>query len=220
MSIKKSFLESKWYYRIVRVIFFEVVPVLIAGGIFWMLFPNLSGRSLQDIGALLQSDGVIIGIVCVLFGPVIYLVILNGIWKVFFYVVFGGVEDDMKPKVTAAVPPIVQASQPVVAQDSSVAVVNYLKQVEQKKSEAVTWIILIILFIWIAVYSGSTPSSSTSGGGSSKTNTCIPTGCGSNWQCSGNYYSNNVQKSISGCYTSKTSITSLPSWSGICRKCP
>jgi len=226
MSIKKSFLESKWYYRVVRVIFFEVLPVLIMAGIIWKLFPNISNKSLEGIIAVLPSNSSVIAIICALIGPAAYLLILNGIWGGFFYIIFGGLEDDTKPKVVATVPSTGQVSQqPIVAQDGSAAVVNYLKQAKEKEVNATTWIILIIIFIWVAYYYSSSPSytTSTTGGGSSKTktSTCISTGCGSNWRCSGTYYSSSgAQKSISGCYANKTSVTSLNSWSGICLLCP
>jgi hypothetical protein len=222
MSIKRSFLESKWYYRIARLIFFEVIPVLIMIGIIWKLFPNIIGKSLEDIIIILQSNSSIIAIACTLLVPAGYLVILNGIWRGFFYIFFGGVEDDTKPKVIAAVPPIGQVNQPIVAQDSSASVVNYLKEAKSKEATASAVMGLIILIVMYFAFKPS--STSTSGGGSVKTNTntststCIPTGCGSNWHCSGSYYSNNVRKEISGCYVSSQS--SLPSWTGICRRCP
>jgi len=222
MSIKRSFLESKWYYRIARVIFLWVPPVLVVVGIILVIISNMSGKSLEDITVVLQSNRSII--IYTLIGLFAYLLILKGIWRGFLYIVFGGVEDDTKPKVIAVAPPVGQVSQPMVAQDGSAAMVNYLKQAEQKRSEGVTWIILIIIVIWIAYYYSSTPSSYTTGGGSktkTSTSTCIPTGCGSNWHCSGSYYSSSgAQKSISGCYANKTSVTSLNSWSGICRQCP
>lgn len=222
MPIKKSLLEQKWYYRIAKIIFLWIPLILVFAVISFTIFSDMSGKSLEDITIVLQDNSYFL--IYSLIGLALYLLILAGIWRGFLYVVFGGLEDDMRPKIIAAVPPTGQVSQPIIPQDSSVAVVNYLKEAERKKSEAVTWIILIILFIWIAVYyssTPSTPSTSTSGGGSSKTSNCIPTGCGSNWQCSGTYYSSSgAQKSISGCYASKTSVTSLNSWSGICRQCP
>ncbi|KKR66990.1 MAG: hypothetical protein UU09_C0042G0003 [Microgenomates group bacterium GW2011_GWA2_40_6] len=190
----------------------------------------LSGRKSAFLGATVsaynffQTGGNIFDITSfyVVLCAVSYLIIVGIVSRVFLYIVFGGLEDDMKPKIVPMAPVPQSVSGP--GPDGSAAVVNYLKQAEQKRGEAVTWIILIIIFIWIAVYysTSSTPSSSTSGWGSkTKTSTCIPTGCGSNWQCAGTYYSSSgSQKSISGCYADKTSITSLNSWSGICRKCP
>jgi hypothetical protein len=219
MSIKRSVLESKWYYRIVRLALFEVLPLLIVIGGVSVLYPEISSKSLDDILAMLRSGDLVIAISPVLLRPAAYLLVLHGIWWACFYVVFGGVEDDTKPKVIVTAPVAGQTGQPTVAQDGSAVVVNYLKEAEQKKGDAVTWIILIAILIW-AFYNMSTPSSYPTGTteGGTRTTTCIPTGCGSNWHCSGSYYSNNVQRSISGCYTSNQS--SLPSWSGICRRCP
>jgi len=224
MPIKKSSLEQKWYYRVAKIVFLWAPVLLVAAIILPIIISDMSGKALEEFGVVLQNN--ISLIVYSLIGLALYFLILNGIWRGFLYIVFGGLEDDAKPKVIVAVPPTAQVSQPIVAHDGSVAVVNYLKEAERKKGEAVTWFILIIIFIWIAVYyssTSSTPSSSTTGGGGSKTktSTCIPTGCGSNWQCSGSYYSSSgAQKSISGCYADKTSVTSLNSWSGICRQCP
>jgi len=215
MSIKKSFLESKWYYRVGKVFFWAPPLLLIAFVLLtdWQTYYDFfqTGGNIFDI----TSFYVILAVIS-------YLIIVSIFWQVFLYVVFGGLENDTKPKVVPAAP----VAQSVPTADGSAAVVNYLKQAEQKRSEAVTWIILIIIFIWIAVYYSGTPSSyttGTTGGTGSKTSTCISTGCGSNWQCSGTYYSSSgSQKSLSGCYTdaNKTSVTSLNSWSGICRKCP
>jgi len=225
MSIKKSSLESKWYYRVAKIIFLWIPLILVISIILLVIISGMKGQALEEFATVLENN--ISLIVYSLIGLVIYLLILKGIWRGFLYAVFGGLEDDMKPKVITAVPPVGQVSQPAVAQDGSAAVVNYLKETERKKGEAVTWIILIILFIWIFAYynTSSTPSSSTSEGTGTKTktSTCIPTGCGSNWQCSGTYYSSSgAQKSISGCYTTsnKNQVTSLNSWSGICRQCP
>ena len=213
MAIKRSLLESKWYFRVGKVLFWAP-PLLLIVLVFltdWQAYYNFfqtTGGNIFDITSFY-----------LILAAVSYLIIFSIVLQVFFYIVFGGVENDMKPKIVP-VAPVVQS---VPVADGSSAVVNYLKQAEQKKSEAVTWIILIILFIWIAVYYNSSPSSYTTGttGGGSKASTCIPTGCGSNWYCSGSYYSSSgAQKSISGCYASKTSVTSLNSWTGICRQCP
>jgi len=222
MSIKKSFLESKWYYRSAKIVFLWVPIILVAAMILLMIISDMSGKALEEFGTVLQNN--ISSIVYPLIGLALYLLILKGIWRGFLYVFFGGLEDDIKPKVIAAAPIIGQVGQPIIAQDSSTAMVNYLKEAEQKKSEAVTWIILIIIFIWIAFYYSSTPSSytaNTTRSSGTKKSSCISTGCGTSWRCSGTYYSSSgAQKSISGCYASKTSVTSLNSWSGICLLCP
>lgn len=210
MSIKKSLIESKWYYRFINV-FLNVLPFLVIAVLYnrgYIVFKDLFQNDIDDI---LEKNWVVL--LYLLIGITAYYVIL----AVIAYVAFGGVEDDIKAKKIAAATVV---SQPTVVQGGS-DVVAYMKQTEQKRGEAITWIILIIIFIWIAVYYSSEPSSYTTGGGGVKTTTCIPTGCGSNWQCNGSYYSSSgAQKSISGCYANKASVTSLNSWSGICRQCP
>lgn len=221
MSIKKSLIESKWYYRFINV-FLNVLPFIIIAVLYnrgYIVFKDLFKTDITDF---LEKNSAVL--IYLLVGITAYYVILAMI----AYVIFGGVEDDIKNKKVAAEKSThpVQPVAGVTTSDGGAAVVNYLKETERKKSEAVTWIILIILFIWIAVYY-NTPSSSTTGVSGVKTktstSTCIPTGCGTNWQCSGTYYSSSgAQKSISGCYTSanKNQVTSLNSWSGICRQCP
>ncbi|MFZ2038855.1 MAG: hypothetical protein WAV11_02875 [Minisyncoccia bacterium] len=214
MSIKRSLLESKWYFRVMKVLFWAPPLLLIA---------FVAVTDWQTYYSFSQTSGNIFDIKSfyVILAAISYLIIVGIIFRIFLYIVFGGLENDIKPKVV----PITQVAQSAPALDGSAAVVNYLKQAEQRKGEAVTWIILIIIFIWAAVYYSGVPSSyttgTTGGGTKTKTSTCIPTGCGSNWQCSGSYYSSTgAQRSISGCYVDKSSVTSLNSWSGTCRQCP
>ncbi len=65
---------------------------------------------------------------------------------------------------------------------------------------------------------------STSGGnnGEKKTEKCIPTGCGTLWRCSGNYYVGDKQISVNGlCFPSGMRPAEIYSgWSGTCRQCP
>jgi hypothetical protein len=225
MSIKRSFLESKWYYRVAKIVFLWVPVILVAASVLLMIISKMSGKAPEAFGLVLQNN--ISLIVSPLIGLALYLFILMGIWRGFLYIVFGGLTNDMKPKVIAATPVVGRIIPSTVAPDGSASIVNYLKEAKSNEATASAVIILIIIFIWIAFYYGSsgssTPSSSTSGGSGTKTKTttCIPTGCGSNWYCSGTYYaSSGARKSISGCYASKTSVTSLNSWSGMCRQCP
>ena len=216
-------MESKWYYRVARIIFLWAPLILVAVIILLMIISGMSGKTLEEFGAVLQNN--ISPIVYSLIGLALYLLILKGIWRGFLYIIFGGLEDDIKPKVIAAKPVTGQVNQPIIPQDSSVAVVNYLKEAKSKEATASAVMGLIILVIMYFAFKPS--SSSTSGGGSVKTktntntSTCTPTGCGTSWRCSGTYYSSSgAQKSISGCYADKTSVTSLNSWSGTCLKCP
>jgi len=66
------------------------------------------------------------------------------------------------------------------------------------------------------VYCCNNSSGKTSGNSGSK---CVPTGCGTQWDCWGDYYPpSGVQTHVSGCFP--TNQSSLPSWSGTCRRCP
>ncbi len=74
MPIKRSELNKKWYSRGARV-FFWLIQLLVV------------------IAMLSQGKGSIIDLVL---GFVIYTLILVGIWKIFLYVAFGGVEKEAK----------------------------------------------------------------------------------------------------------------------------
>ncbi len=90
MSIKKSSLEQKWYYRAAKV-FFLVLPLLIA------LIFLLNGKVIvcgvlqKNISDFLQKY-----FIYFLIWLALYYLILSGIWRGFLYVVFGGVADDIK----------------------------------------------------------------------------------------------------------------------------
>lgn len=90
MPIKKSTLEEKWYFRVVKV-FFLILPLLI------VIFILLNGKI--DICNIPQKNIFDIpekSIVYIVFGLVLYYLILSGIWRIFLYIVFGGLVDDKK----------------------------------------------------------------------------------------------------------------------------
>ena len=91
MAIKKSTLEQKWYYRVAKV-FFIILPILI---IFLLLNGkiNVCDTSQKSTFDLLQKNIVYIAI-----GLTSYFLILMAVWKIFLYIVFGGLEDDTKNK--------------------------------------------------------------------------------------------------------------------------
>ena len=91
MAIKKSTLEQKWYYRVAKV-FFIKLPILI---IFLLLNGkiNVCDTSQKSTFDLLQKNIVYIAI-----GLTSYFLILMAVWKIFLYIVFGGLEDDTKNK--------------------------------------------------------------------------------------------------------------------------
>lgn len=82
MPIKKSYLEQKWHYRVAKV-FFWVLPFLVIA----IMFLRVGGNILD----ILEKNIVYIAI-----GLVLYLLILKIIWRIFLYIVFGGLEDDTK----------------------------------------------------------------------------------------------------------------------------
>lgn len=242
MPIKKSALEKSRKYRIFKVIVFLlpfiVVPILFSWGVLY-LEASLPAGSLL-VGALPFLEGIDFGILLKILiyaiGYGLYLAAVGYIMRIVFYVIYGGIEDDTKktkmlptasiPEQTATVPVAQPVSAPVAQTVAQASAAPETK--DRPIAQEIGCLLLLIFGAAIATPIGTfldNPSSlfsniQSSGGGSVKTNTCIPTGCGSNWKCSGSYYSNNVRKSISGCYANSTSITSLSSWSGTCRKCP
>lgn len=253
MSIKKSFLEKKLSYRILKV-FFLMLPFLV--GVYFVL------KRYLNIIDIIQKNNFIL--VLIIGGLFIYYIILNIIWRGFLYLAFGGLEDDTKKKVNVTVQSTVPIAQSVQQQNQAGFIIGF--------------IFLIIVIVIIANYSSdnslsgistnhtygtictdssngkkglhgtngscmtcssgsvavTNPTSncsngiagvyccSTTGGnnnGGSKGSTCIPTGCGTQWNCWGDYYPpSGVRTHVSGCFS--TSQSSLPSWSGTCRRCP
>ncbi len=92
MSIKKSYLEQKWYYRVVRV-FFLILPLLIALVILLNGKITICGVLQKNILDFLQKY-----LVYIVIGLALYYLILKGIWRGLLYIVFGGLEDDTKKK--------------------------------------------------------------------------------------------------------------------------
>lgn len=92
MPIKKSSLEQKWYYRIAKTLFL-ILPFIV------IIFFLLSKKTIVcdvlpvDILDILQHD-----ISYIVMGLVLYFLILILIWKIFIYIVFGGIEDDTQRK--------------------------------------------------------------------------------------------------------------------------
>ncbi len=98
MPIKKSYLEQKWYYRVAKV-FFLGLPFLVIA----IMFLRVGGNVLD----ILEKNIVYIAI-----GLVSYLLILKIIWRIFLYIVFGGLEDDTKKKGSEATQSVNSATQP------------------------------------------------------------------------------------------------------------
>ncbi|MFH1200760.1 MAG: hypothetical protein V1484_00295 [bacterium] len=203
MSIKKSSLEQKWYYRAAK-IFFILLPFLVIVIIFLKgsIKISLSGKNIE---AVLQQNSVYI--FYAVGGLILYFLILKGIWRGFLYITFGGLEDDTKKKSIETTHPV--ATAPGVS-----------ALTPSDKNQIAGWILTLIALgcIYYAYFIYKSPSNPIVP--EPKPDQCIPTGCGSNWLCNGSYYSDGVKKSVNGCYSSKTQATTLPSWSGTCRQCP
>lgn len=252
MSIKKSYLEGKFSYRISKV-FFRILPFLV--GAYFIFKKDL------NIISLIQENNFII--VLIIGGLIVYYIVLSIIWIGFLYLAFGGVEDDIKKKVNVTTEPKIPVD-----------------QLAQKKNQAgsiVGFIFLMILIFIIINYSSDnswsgistkhtygTPCTDSNNGkkglygtngncltcsggsvavinptnncsnsiagvyccnttsvsntGTSKASTCF-TGCGTQWNCWGDYYPpSGVRTHVSGCFS--TSQEYLPSWSGVCKRCP
>jgi len=89
MSIKKSFLEQKLFYRLAKV-FFLILPIL---AILLLLNGKINVCDTSQISTLdiLQKNIVYIAV-----GLTSYFLILIAVWRLFLYIVFGGLEDDTK----------------------------------------------------------------------------------------------------------------------------
>ncbi len=91
MPIKKSYLEQKWYYRVAKV-FFYLVP---------LLFAVIKYLRLRDSFFLALAENIVL----VFVGLVAYALVINIIWRVLLYLIYGGLENDTKPKAAVAAAP-------------------------------------------------------------------------------------------------------------------
>src|SRR3990170_5040655 len=93
MTIKKSTLEQKWYYRLAKV-FFLILPFLIA-----VLF--ILKKRIVICSSLIQENILNLSpnyVVFIAVALILYFLFLVWIWRGFLYIVFGGLEDDTKKK--------------------------------------------------------------------------------------------------------------------------
>jgi hypothetical protein len=213
MPIKKSNLEQRWYYRIVKV-FFILLPLLVITFIFFKGYLTIDISPI-DIDAIIEKNGV--SIMYAVGGLVLYYVVLKGIWRGFLYVVFGGLEDDTKKKV----------GQMASVHSSGESTLTPPK----KKGFGSVIAILIFMALFYYIYFLYLPSDSVylpspsndSGRSGNKTPACSPpTGCGSLWRCSGSYYVSGVRTSVDACFPSGSRPGDIfySGWSGTCRQCP
>lgn len=90
MPIKRSTLEEKWYFRVVKV-FYLILPLLIVIFIFLNGKINICNISQKNIFDISEKN-----IVYIVIGSVFYYLLVHGIWRIFLYIVFGGLVDDKK----------------------------------------------------------------------------------------------------------------------------
>ncbi len=95
MSIKKSSLEQKWYYRLAKV-FFLILPLLVI----FIILLNLSNGKITICGVLQNNILNFLQkyLAQITIGLVSYYLILKLIWSIFLYIVFGGLIDDTEKK--------------------------------------------------------------------------------------------------------------------------
>ena len=213
MPIKRSILEQKWYYRIARV-FFLVLPLVVIV-ILLKNYIDVSSISQDNIVEILQKNST--NIVYVVVGLVLYYLILKGIWRGFLYIAFGGLEDDITKRGTGAAQPSNE-----VVHSTTLPSRGALSEKDKKDIGFYVFIlIMIILVYWIYSYQpinpGPNPNPNPNPNGG-----CIPTGCGSQWRCTGSYYDvSGIKRSINGCFSSGSRPSvNYSSWSGTCRQCP
>ena len=82
MPIKKSVLEKKWYYRISKV-FFLIAPLLVGAYLFFE----------KKFNPFYIGGGLIA-----------YYFLLVTVWRIFLYIVFGGLENDIPGKANTVAP--------------------------------------------------------------------------------------------------------------------
>lgn len=214
MAIKKSFLESKWYYRMAKTALL-LLPLFI-----YLYIYGVGYVSLPQTEAVLAEKGMTLGEVVM--AIIIYYVLLKVIWRLVLYIGFGGLDDDMKKKketpAPVVAPPQAASGANAPAVDAAQVVEKYVAAQQKHTGEVILWIIFILCIMFVAFYSNE--HSSYVPGVPNPSPKCVPTGCGTNWYCAGAYYSNGVQKTLRACYVDRTQATNLPSWSGTCRRCP
>jgi len=210
MPIKQSTLDKRWYYRVAKVLFLWVVPISIVLALLAILYSGAGG----------VTDAVIFAIALAA-----YLLILKGVWRGFLYLVFGGLDNDMKKKTV----PVVRSASPTVPARTPVNIPTETKAniVAKAIVQAIGWS-LILWLGWLILgqflnslnsNSSITPSSNTNGGSSPLCSNRCP--AYAPWYCTGQYYdADNIQRSFNGCLPTTAAQAGYSSWSGRCTKCP
>jgi hypothetical protein len=247
MPIKKSSLEQKWYFRVVKVFFLGLPFLAIAIMLLWM-----RGKALN----ILESN-----IIYAVIGLVAYFLVLTIIWRVFLYIAFGGLEDDKKKKganvaqssdspnqkkannmqlvapaiILIAVFAIFMLSEagyiklPKINIDNNV--INHTYGASCKDGNGKTGLYGTNGICYTC--SGSTAVTSPTNNNCSKGTAgvyccsggngydgCISTGCGHMWYCSGSYYIGGQEINVPGLCFPVHPNTIYHGWTGTCRQCP
>ncbi len=227
MAIKQSALDKKWYYRIAKVVFVWIPPILVALAFFLVFYAGYSSS--------LPTDFVVMG-----GGLIVYYLLLTGVWRGFLYIAFGGLENDTKKKGAVATPRSVGPTVP-----SQTPATPPTKAAVKAVIQACVSLFLLGLFGFLAwhtlgcaqgkyqgngdvmcqsIYTFFNSSNSyvaPSGSRSSGSKCLIPTGCGSLWRCDGTYSDvSGVQRSLHGCLPVTPSEAGYSGWSGKCFRCP
>jgi hypothetical protein len=227
MAIKQSTLDKKWYYRIAKVVFVWIPPILVALAFFLVLYAGYSSS--------LPTDFVVMG-----GGLIVYYLLLTGVWRGFLYIAFGGLENDTKKKMAVAAPRSVSPATP-----SQTPVGPPTKGPVKAVIEAIISLFFIGLFGFLAwnmlgcaqgkyrgngdvmcqsiynFFNSSSQYVAPSGSRSGASRCLIPTGCGSLWRCDGTYSDTaGVQRSLHGCLPVSASEAGYSGWSGKCTRCP
>lgn len=231
MPIKQSTLEEKWCYRVAKTSLYFLPWVAV--------YIRLRGMGLTDI-TIWQKNGTHIldgkagDITGIIVGIIAYYVLLNLLWRLVLYLVFGGLEKDAKAKAAASPLPNAQA-------------VETASQKGNRQLALIIGFFILIGFILFAadaynksklpynsninnnkktIINNSDPNKkidnntgNNTNNTDNKTQKCIPTGCGIGWYCSGYYYFDGVQIRINGCLPNKANEI-YSGWSGTCRQCP
>ncbi|MGD0576665.1 MAG: hypothetical protein ABSA74_01140, partial [Candidatus Staskawiczbacteria bacterium] len=185
MAIKKSSLEKNLFYRIAKVLFVWVPPILVVAALVLALFAGMRGLPMESISIVLQQNiSLIIGLAIAL---AIYFLILKLIWRGFLYIVFGGLEDDTKKKVDAGAS---VAAQPV----SSTGRPGMTSADKNEVFNLICILIGIACVYYVMFIYKPTPQIHNI----KITPNCVSTGCGNLWRCSGSYYSDGVEKTVNG----------------------
>lgn len=215
MPIKKSILEQKWYYRVVKIIYI-LLPFGV--GAYFYLTKKITATNLSKHGLIWAA---------IVFG---YYVGISLLWRIVLYIGFGGLEDDIKKKVEKpGVLPGTTGPIPIPAKKAGGGLAAF--------------IVIIMIIGMVAFFSSITNLNSNNSHYDNSTTTnshtvntnqyvkpinknvapkCVPTGCGNLWYCSGYYYVDNVRISVpGGCFPNGARPGDIyGGWSGKCRQCP